>query len=264
MHRDEVTMLDVLIASRPSRLLRPEKVGSSLACHGLLLLLAIAATSAKVERPQVVVADTTLLFLPRLAPPPALPAEASRRLAGVPGRGGAGASLVVAINPPPRGFQTVVAPGSVPTSIPPVDLDQHPFDPRDFTGRGVEGGVAYGVVGGTGDVDPDLAPTDGDVVYTATLEDVQFEPARLISEPQPRYPPVLQQAGVSGFVKLRFIVDTTGRVERPSIKVLESSHDAFEESARETVAQAVFHPARLGQRPVRQWAQQPIRFIAVQ
>src|SRR5207344_1394360 len=97
--------------------------------------------------------------------------------------------------------------------------DQRPFDPRDFTGRGVEGGVAYGVVGGTGEVDPDMAPTDRDAVYTATLEDVRFEPARLISEPLPKYPPLLQQAGISGLVKVRFIVDTTGRVERPSIKI---------------------------------------------
>jgi TonB family protein len=257
-------MLDILVASRPSRQVRPARVGTSLACHTLLLLLAIAASRVKVDRPQVVVADTTLLFLPRLAPPPVLPPEAHRRSAGIPGGSGEGARLVVSVNPPPKGFQTLIAPGSIPTSIPSVDPDQRPFDPRDFTGRGVEGGVAYGVVGGTGEVDPDMAPTDRDAVYTATLEDVRFEPARLISEPLPKYPPVLQQAGISGLVKVRFIVDTTGRVERPSIKILESSHEGFEESARETVAQALFHPARLGRHPVRQWAQQPIRFIAMQ
>jgi TonB family protein len=256
-------MLDILVASHPHHLVRPSRVGTSLACHTLVILLAIAASQVQVERPRVVVADTTLLFFPRLAPPPVLPAGAQRRSADLPGRG-EGAGVVVSVDPPPKGFQTVMAPGSLPTSIPAVDLVQRPFDPRDFTGRGVEGGVAYGVVGGTGEVDPDLAATDGDVVYAATLEDVQFEPARLISEPLPKYPPVLQQAGISGLVKVKFIVDTTGRVEPPSIRILESSHEGFEQSARETVAQAVFHPARLNRRPVRQWAQQPIRFIAMQ
>ncbi|HEY6947272.1 MAG TPA: hypothetical protein VI297_00540 [Gemmatimonadales bacterium] len=60
--------------------------------------------------------------------------------------------------PPPKGFQTVVAPTDIPTTMPPVNLHERPFDPRNYTGRGMEGGVAYGVVGGTGVVDPDAVP----------------------------------------------------------------------------------------------------------
>jgi protein TonB len=185
---------------------------------------------------------------------------------GLPGgHGGGGTQLVLTVNPPPKGFQTVVAPADVPTGIPAVDLNQRPFDPADFSGRGVEGGASYGVEGGTGTVDPDVIPVgDADVVYPATLSDVRFEPAVLISQPVPKYPPVLEQAGVSGLVKLRFVVDTTGRVEPASIKVVESTHQGFEDPARESVAAAVYHPARIGQRPVRQLANQPIRFVAMQ
>jgi TonB family protein len=69
--------------------------------------------------------------------------------------------------------------------------------------------------------------------------------------------------GVSGRVVLEFIVDTLGTVE-PSIVVVESSHRAFEQPARESVSLAVFRPARLGSQPVRQLSRQPISFVARQ
>jgi protein TonB len=205
------------------------------------------------------VADTTLVFLQRLvppavrpdnAPPPSLEENESHP------------NLVLADNPPPKGFQTVLAPRDIPTTIPPVDLKTRPLDPRDYTGRGVEGGIARGVVGGTGKVDPESLAED--VVYTATTELPSFEPARLISQPAPRYPPVLQQIGLSGRVVLQFIVDTAGRVESTSIHIMESTNEGFESPARESVAAAVFHPARLGPKPVRQLARQGVRFIATQ
>jgi protein TonB len=260
-------MLDVLVCSRPRHVVRPRWVGGSLVSHALFLLLAIAVTRAEVQRPSVMVADTTLLFLPRLTPPPVLPAGLRHRSAGLPGGSGGtgGGKLVVTVDPPPRGFQTVVAPSDVPTGIPAVDLSQRPFDPSDFSGRGVEGGVSYGVEGGTGTVDPDVVPVgDAEVVYPATLADVRFEPAVLISQPLPKFPPVLQQAGISGLVKLRFVVDTAGRVEPTSVKVLETTHRGFEDPARESVVAAVFRPARIGDRPVRQLANQPIRFVVAQ
>jgi len=259
-------MLDVLVCSRPRHIVRPRWLGGSLVSHGLFVLLAITATRAEVHRPKVVMADTTLLFLPRLTPPPVLPAGIRHRAVGLPGgSGGSGGKLVLTINPPPKGFQTVVAPAGVPTGIPPIDLKQRPFDPADFTGRGVEGGVGYGVEGGTGTADLDAVPVgDADFIYPATLPDVRLEPAVLISQPVPKYPPVLQQAGIPGLVKLRFVVDTSGRVEPTSIKVIESTQRGFEDPARESVAAAVFHPARIGERPVRQLANQPIRFVVMQ
>ena len=50
------------------------------------------------------------------------------------------------VEPPPvqladalRGFQTIAIPAQIPTDIPPIDLQQH-FDPKDYSGSGVEGG----------------------------------------------------------------------------------------------------------------------------
>src|SRR5207245_9199488 len=40
-----------------------------------------------------------------------------------------------------KGFQTVAVPAQIPTNIPPIDLQQR-FDPKDYSGSGVEGGRA--------------------------------------------------------------------------------------------------------------------------
>ena len=78
--------------------------------------------------------DTTMVFLK----PPGRPR---------PRRDQPPPDVIVAANPPPKGFQTVVAPTDIPKDIPPIDLNEKPFDPKDFTGKGVEGGIATGIVG---------------------------------------------------------------------------------------------------------------------
>jgi protein TonB len=245
-------MFDVLLVSRPSYRRAPQSALGSLCIHVLLLGVVVATTRASLDAPRTPVADTTLVFLRRLAPPakPEAPPEARDRVEARP---------VVPVPAPPKGFQTVVAPKDIPTTIPPIDLTAKALDPRDFTGRGVEGGVARGVVGGIGKAAP-----PAEEIYTVATAEPNFAPAVLISQPIPRYPPVLQQIGLSGRVLLQFVVDTTGHVELPSIHVMESTHEGFEPPAREAVAAAIFHPARLGSRPVRQLAEQGIRFIARQ
>ena len=42
------------------------------------------------------------------------------------------------------------------------------FDPKDFTGKGVEGGIATGVVGGTGPV-----PIEGEVFLAAEVDETR-------------------------------------------------------------------------------------------
>ncbi|HEU5041088.1 MAG TPA: hypothetical protein VFT84_09725, partial [Gemmatimonadales bacterium] len=177
-------MLDVLVASHPARIFRPARLTSSLAVHLMLAALAIQGSRVAARPTGPVVADTTLLFLPRLAPPALRPAEPVRAV-GIGGGTGGGGSIVVSATPPPRGFQTVVAPTDIPATIPPVDLTQPALDPRNYAGRGVEGGVAWGVTGGSGSVEEALLPADvpvGEVVYTATLDDVRFEPAELLTQ----------------------------------------------------------------------------------
>lgn len=244
-------MLDVLLVSRPTYKRAPQWAMGSLLVHALLIGLAVESTRASLHALRSPAADTTLVFLQRLAPPvtkPEPPPEARQEVRSV-----------LPVPAPPKGFQTVVPPKDIPTTIPPIDLAAKALDPHDFTGRGVEGGVARGVVGGIAKVD-----RSADEIYTVATTEAGFAPAALISEPEPRYPPVLQEIGLSGRVVLRFVVDTTGHVELASIQVLESTHEGFEPPAREAVAAAVFHPARLGPRAVRQLTEQGVRFIANQ
>jgi periplasmic protein TonB len=244
-------MFDVLPVSRPPRRRTPRWALGSLLIHTLVLGAVVETTRSSLDAGKTPVADTTLVFLRRLTPPvtqPETPPAARQEVRSV-----------VPVPAPPKGFQTVVPPRDIPTTIPPIDLAAKALDPRDFTGRGVEGGVARGVVGGTAKVGP-----SADAIYTVATTEAGFAPAVLIAEPAPRYPPVLQEIGLSGRVVLQFVVDTTGHVELASIQVLESTHEGFEPPAREAVAAAVFHPARLGPRAVRQLTEQGVRFIANQ
>jgi len=242
-------MFDVLIASAAHREVRAGTVTTSMITHALLIMLAVSVTRAALENPRVLTADPAiLLFVPKPPPPPE--PEAKPEPAAV-------TPLVAA--PPPKGFQTVVAPRDIPTVIPPVDLAQRPLDPRDFTGRGVEGGLASGVVGGTGTVD---AASDMNAIYEASTRDDRFEQAVVVFQPVPRYPTALAAAGIEGKVAVEFVIDTAGKVERGSIRVLESTHQAFEAAAREAMTGATFRPAHMSNRPVRQLTRQSIRFVA--
>ena len=210
----------------------------SVLVHGGLVFGAVKATQGVAETIKNRPVDTTMVFLKPPPPPPPPPDQPPP-------------DVVVAANPPPKGFQTVVAPTDIPKDIPPVDLNEKPFDPKDFTGKGVEGGIAAGIVGGTGPVD-----VSGEVFLEAQLDD----PVQPISIPQPRYPPVLQSAGIAGAVDLQYVVDTTGHAEPSSFKVMKTTHQAFVEPAREAITKGVFKPAKFKGQPVRQLVQQRISF----
>jgi len=255
-------MLERLVASRPRPQASPATYLASLTLHIGFLLLCIVATRTTVQTVKKIVADTTLFYLPRLEPAATerLPAAARERGTGGGGGGGAGSGgLVLSANPPPRGFQTVAAVGQIPTEIPPIDPNARILDPRDFTGRGAEGGVGWGVVGGTGPVDQ-VPGEYREGLYRADVEDVRFTPAELVVKPMFVYPVILRDAGIPGRAVIQFVIDTIGQVEPASIKILERTDAAFGDAARAGVLEARFTPARYGSRPVRQLSKWPVRF----
>lgn len=254
-------MLEILVASRPRRQASPATSLISLTLHIGFLFLCIAATRTTVQTVKKIVADTTLFYLPRLAPAATerLPVQARERGGGGGGGGGGVGGLVLSANPPPRGFQVVDAVGQIPTSIPPIDPSARVLDPRDFTGRGAEGGVGWGVAGGTGPVDQ-VPGEYREGLYSAEVADVRFTPAELVVKPTFQYPVILRDAGVPGRVVVQFVIDTIGAVEPGSVKILERTAEAFGEAARAGVLEARFTPARYGTRPVRQLSKWPVRF----
>ncbi len=211
---------------------------TSTVAQGALMVAAVFATMGVAHEAQSVDIDTIMLVMdepeqqeeqePEDEPPP----------------------VVTSLNPPPKGFQVLSAPVDIPSEIPPVNLQER-FDPRDYTGVGVEGGVFSGIEGGTGPV-VDLAQ----VFAEAVVDEV---PER-ISCPVPEYPRMMQQANIEGQVLLQFIVETDGHVRNANIDVLSSSHKAFEGPARDMISKCLFRPGRVRASPVRVLVQMPIIF----
>lgn len=93
-----------------------------------------------------------------------------------------------------------------------------------------------------------------------TAESVDRIVAPLPGNPAPPYPSRLSNAGVEGEVVARFVVDTTGRVEIPTIEIQQASHALFGEAVRRWLTQNRYSPALAGGRPVRQLVEQRIGF----
>ncbi len=153
--------------------------------------------------------------------------------------------------PPPqvKGFQTLAIPTNIPVNIPPPSTQE--FNAADFSGVGVEGGIARG------QVEERQQVIRQDQPY---LEAVVEERPERISSPPVRYPDILRQAGIEGRVLLELVIDTTGHAERGSIRVLSSTHQLFEGPAREVAQASLFSPGRIQGRAVRVRVQLPINF----
>jgi periplasmic protein TonB len=157
---------------------------------------------------------------------------------------------VVAAPPPPKGFQVLTAPIKIPEVLPEIDLTKKVTDEADFTGKGVAGGIAKGVVGGT-------APVADQTYFEFQVEK---QVAQIPGSINLRYPDMLRSANVEGEVLAQFVVDTTGRVEPNSIKILKSSHDLFTNAVQQALRAARYYPAEIGGRKVKQLVQQPFNF----
>lgn len=212
----------------------------SLAIHAGVIFGAVKATQGAAEAIRDIVVDTTMVFLkPPEAPPP--PPEQPPE------------NVVVSANPPPQGFQVVTPPDNIPTEIPPVNLNER-FDPKDFTGKGVEGGIATGVVGGTGPV-----PIEGEVFLAAEVDEVP-QADNSTGACNPKYPPVMQSAGIPGKVVMQFVVNTDGKVDPSSFKVVNATHKAFEVPAKDAMLKCPFKPGKSRGSPVRVLVQQSLSF----
>ena len=82
----------------------------------------------------------------------------------------------------------------------------------------------------------------------------------VLSSGKPRYPESLRQAGVDGSVLVQFTVDTTGRVDMGSVKVLNSTHEMFTSAVRQSLGSFRFKPAEVNGKRVPALAQMPFEF----
>jgi TonB family protein len=76
----------------------------------------------------------------------------------------------------------------------------------------------------------------------------------------PRYPDMLRSSNVQGDVLVEFVVDTMGRADTTTIRVIRSTHDMFTASVRAILPQLQFSPAEVAKRKVKQLVQMPFEF----
>jgi TonB family protein len=96
-----------------------------------------------------------------------------------------------------------------------------------------------------------------DQVYSEATVDERVE---IVSAPPLEYPPALRLAGLQGRVTVQAVIDTLGRAEPASLKVVAHPNPAFDESARAYVLHAVFRPARVKGRAVRVLIRVPVDY----
>jgi TonB family protein len=142
-------------------------------------------------------------------------------------------------------------------------LDEGSPLPGDGEGLRLEGNVSRshrrGEHAGTkGDAPFGPAPFLPQKVYTALQVDQMVE--RYENSAAPVYPPELSARRTEGQVVAAYVVDTVGRVDTTTIRVLGSDHPRFTESVRTALADARFRPAKRGGHTVRQLVQQRFRF----
>jgi protein TonB len=233
-------MFDNLIESKASKQRRAGGTMMSVVVHAILISAAVIGTlhaSQGMDKPKAEKVEFVTVKKDEPPPPKEVPKPPPE---------------VVMKAPPPKGFQVLTAPIKIPDVLPEIDLKKEITNENDFTGKGVAGGFAKGVVGGT------AAPVNDNQTYFEFQVEKQVSPYP--GNPAPRYPDMLRSANVEGEVLAQFVVDTTGRADMSQFKVLKSTHDLFTNAVKASLPNMKFYPAEVGGRKVKQLVQMPFQF----
>ena len=227
-------MFTTLLESRAVPQRRTASSIASVVIHSAIITGGVMATAREVV---TVAPQDPVMHVVEFTRPKPVTTQAPRRL-----------TTAVAGSP---SVQRIVVPQIVPVGLPAFDFMVEPLQ----ADRGIGPMATAGVIclrdcGGAPATDGTNALWSGNDVMM-----------RLRDAPvPPRYPEALRRAGVEGDVVVKFEVDTTGVIDMRSIEVLESTHEAFTTSVRETLARLRFTPSMIGERRVRALAVMPFRF----
>ena len=241
--------------NRRRRVWSPTTIAVSVAFHGLFFLGVARASMA--DSPAKGPEEEPIWIPVPQAPPPPPPA---------PVRPAPPAPRDEPRQPPKTGdFKALRPPADVPDQIPVPDPTQRVEDPKDYRGQGEEGDKVGPVVPGddrplTGDTAEVEPRGDGDVLDARAVEELPEVRNRreMVNLLERTYPGTLRDAGVEGRVVVQFVVDTEGRVEPESIRIVSSTHAAFEAPSRRAAERMRFRPARVNGQPVRVMISLPV------
>jgi len=134
-----------------------------------------------------------------------------------------------------------------------------PFGPR-VRGSGPGENAVASVSGGDDVPDQIAAPSDDPYENAFSIVEVEEQAERDPASAAPAYPRQLMAMGVEGYAAMRFVVDSAGVVDLSSVRVIDFTHPEFVNAVRSAMPGMRFTPARLGDKPVRQLAEQVFRF----
>ena len=229
-------MLGVLLETKARKQRRVAGATLSVAAHVAIIAAvgvgAAQGTPAPYEKPRVIPVS--------IAPPPEPRHDVRRQ------------SRTTSTDTPRISTDVVIrhidAPNITPTELPPIDMTQ------SAAGDSI-------VIGGKSSATP---ATFGSLFTDEPSDtrdwDVRELLMHVITPATPRYPESLRSAGVDGRVLVQFTVDTAGRVDLSSVRILESTHDLFTRAVRDALGKFRFVPAQVGGRRVSALAQMPFEF----
>jgi TonB family protein len=117
------------------------------------------------------------------------------------------------------------------------------------------------VAGSTGT--PDLIAQEQKMAESMgafALLDVDSGAVRDPQSAAPAYPKDMEERGVEGAVRVRFVVDSTGRIDLSTIRILDATNESFAREVRSALHDMRFRPAMIGSHPVRQLSEQGFAF----
>ena len=145
----------------------------------------------------------------------------------------------------------LVVPGPARIDLPPIPLPSP-----------IPGVPVVEVPGPGGSMSPVVGPPgSGEPGTTEPMpESVVEDRPELLAAPVPPYPALLREARVEGLVTIEVVVDTTGRPEPGSLRVVQSDNAGFNAAAVATIRGALFRPGRVWGRAVRVLVRVPVAF----
>lgn len=105
---------------------------------------------------------------------------------------------------------------------------------------------------------PGAVGNGGGRTYVDSQVDKPAAPDR--SNAPPEYPELLRREGVEGTVMAQFVVDTTGRADVTTFRVLKPAHPLFVQAVRNALPKMKFSPAERDGRKVKQLVRAPFAF----
>jgi protein TonB len=217
---------------------------TSVTAHGVVILLVVYGTARGTSAPPVPdVAPVPIIYT---VPMPPTPLRTERRADETARAGGPAAPASPTVPP-------IAAPTLPPLSLamgdvvpPSIPLAGRVATGDEFTGGRERLGATAGLRSGGGDGPLDAYEVD--------------RPAAPRTVVEPRYPESLRTRGIAGSVVVRFVVDSTGRVARSSLEIVEAADPLFAGAVRDALARTRFTPAMAGGRHVAQRVEQRFEF----